>query len=95
MVDEKMTAGQNHDAQPTPDGMYALLTYRTSDTQGCDVEGKPIADKKITDGVLALYDVAAKKIYTKTASVCFGCHKGMGMGDKNAVLCGLDTNWKK
>jgi len=95
MVDEKMTAGQVHDAQPTADGKYAVLTYRTSDTQGCDVEGKPIADKKITDGVLALYDVDAKKIYTKTASVCFGCHKGMGMGDKNSVLCGLDTTWKK
>lgn len=94
MVDEKMTAGQNHDAQPTADGKYAILTYRTSDTQGCDVEGKPI-DKKITDGVLALYDVDAKKIYTKTASVCFACHRSMGMGDKNSVLCGIDTAFKK
>lgn len=94
MVDEKMTPGQNHDAQPTADGKYAILTLRTSDTAACDMDGKPIADKKITDGVLVAYDVEAKKIIGKSASVCFDCHKSMGLGDKNAVLCGLDTNWK-
>ncbi len=94
MVDEKITPGQNHDAQPTPDGKYAILTLRTSDTSACDADGKPIADKKITDGTIQIYDVDAKKIIGKPASVCFGCHKGMGLGDKNAVLCGLDTNFK-
>lgn len=98
LVDEKMTPGQNHDAQPTPDGKYALLTLRTSDTEGCDMEGKPIMKEgkpmKITDGTLVLYDVDAKKIIGKSSSVCFDCHKPMGLGDKNSVLCGLDSNFK-
>ena len=102
LVDEKMTKpayGENHDVMPSPDGNYALLTLRTADAEGCDVEGKPIMKEgkplKITDGVLALYDVSAKKLVGKTVSVCFACHKGMGKGDKNAILCGLDANWKK
>jgi hypothetical protein len=98
LVDEKMTKpafGENHDVMPTPDGKFAVLTLRTSDTVGCDVEGKPTPDKKITDGVLLLYDAEAKKLVGKTASVCFGCHKAMGKGDKNAILCGLDANYKK
>jgi len=42
-VDEKMsTAGENHDAQPTPDGKYALLTIRNGKTEACDAEGKPL-----------------------------------------------------
>ncbi|MBI5848978.1 MAG: hypothetical protein HZB31_13720 [Nitrospirae bacterium] len=95
MVDEKMsTAGQNHDAIPTLDGKYALLTLRTS-TEGCDVDGKPLPGKTITDGTLQLYDVDAKKIVGKSASTCQACHKGMGLGDKSAVLCGIDANFKK
>ena len=104
IADEKMTKstgyGETHDSMPSPDGKYALLTLRTSETSGCDAEGKPVMDKegkllKVTDGVLALYDVSAKKLVGKTVSICFDCHKGMGKGDKNAVLCGLDANWKK
>jgi len=97
IVDEKMTtAGQAHDAMPSPDGNYALVTLRTSDTIGCDPEGKALVpEKKITDGVLTLYDVKAKKIVGKPSSVCFACHKGMGLGDKTAILCGLDANYKK
>jgi hypothetical protein len=97
LVDEKMTKqlGENHDVQPTPDAKYALLTLRTADTTGCDPEGKPTPDKKITDGVLALYDAGAKKLVGKPTSVCFGCHKDMGKGDKNAVLCGLATVYGK
>jgi hypothetical protein len=98
LVDEKMTKpdlGENHDVQPTPDGRFAILTLRTADTQACDAEGKPLADKKVTDGTLALYDATAKKLVGKSASVCFGCHKDMGKGDKNAILCGLATTFKK
>jgi len=102
LVDEKMTKpayGENHDVMPSPDGKYALLTLRTAETEGCDPEGKPVMKEgkplKITDGVLALYDSGAKKLVGKSVSVCFACHKGMGKGDKNAILCGLDANWKK
>jgi hypothetical protein len=98
LVDEKMTKpdlGENHDVQPTPDGKYALLTLRTTEAVACDADGKPIPDKKITDGVLALYDAGAKKLVGKSASVCLGCHKDMGKGDKNAILCGLAAAFKK
>lgn len=99
LVDEKMTTpdlGENHDVQPTPDGRFAVLTLRTADTSACDAEGKPLLpDKKITDGTLALYDATAKKLVGKPTSVCFGCHKDMGKGDKNAILCGLATTYKK
>jgi hypothetical protein len=98
LVDEKMTqpAGENHDVQPTPDSKYALLTLRTADTVACDAQGKPASDgKKITDGVLQLYDASAKKLVGKPASVCFGCHKDAQQGDKNAILCGLSAAFKK
>jgi hypothetical protein len=98
LVDEKMTkpAGENHDAEPTPDGRYALLTLRTSDTAACDPAGKPMGDgKKVTDGVLQLYDAGARALVGKPVSVCFGCHQNVGKGDKNAVLCGLASNYGK
>jgi hypothetical protein len=100
MVDEKMsTSGENHDAQATPDGKYALLTIRNGKTESCDAEGKPIMKEgkvvQITDGQIQLYDFDAKKIVGKPASTCFTCHKGMGLGDKTAILCGLDANYKK
>jgi hypothetical protein len=100
LIDEKMmpAGSQLHDAQTTPDDKFALLTVRTV-TAGCDADGKAIMkDGKgvdITDGTLMLYDANAKKLSEKSTSVCLACHKGMGLGDKNAVLCGLDTNWKK
>ena len=99
-VDEKMMpeGSQLHDAQSTPDDKFALLTVR-SVTAGCDADGKAIQKEgkpvDITDGVFMLYDAGAKKLYDKSTSTCLACHKGMGLGDKNAVLCGLDTNWKK
>jgi hypothetical protein len=103
LVDEKMTqpSGENHDVQPTPDGKYALLTLRTSDVSACDDKGNPIPDpasaanKKITDGTLMLYDASARKLVGKPASVCFGCHKDAGKGDKNAILCGLAAHFHK
>jgi hypothetical protein len=42
-----------------------------------------------------VYDAGAKTVNTKATSACFACHKGMGKGDKNAVLCGLDGSFKK
>ncbi len=96
LVDEKMMpeGSQLHDAMPTPDGKYALLTVR-SVTSGCDTEGKPMEGKDITDGVLMLYDAGAKKLNDKQVSTCLSCHKGIGLGDRNAVLCGLDANYKQ
>jgi hypothetical protein len=97
LVDEKMTkpTGENHDVQPTPDGKYALLTLRTSDTQSCDENGNPIPDKKITDGALMLYDATARALVGKPVSVCFACHKDAGKGDKSAVLCGLAAKFAR
>jgi hypothetical protein len=97
LVDEKMTKpalGENHDVQPTPDGKYAILTLRTADTVGCDPAGKPLPDKKITDGTLALYDATAKTLVGGTVSVCFGCHKDAGKGETSAILCGLSANFR-
>lgn len=100
LIDEKMMPAGNqiHDAQTTADDKFALLTVRTV-TAGCDADGRAIVkDGKgvdITDGTFMLYDVAAKTLSDKSVSTCLGCHKNMGLGDKNAVLCGLDTNWKK
>ena len=100
MVDEKILpeGSQSHDALPTPDDKFALLTVRTV-TPGLGMDGKAIEkDGKpvdITDGTLMLYNVGAKKVYAKATSACLACHKDMGLGDKTAVLCGLDANWKK
>ena len=100
LVDEKMmpTGSQIHDAQTTPDDKYALLTVR-SITEGCDIEGKPLVrDGKpveITDGMVMVYDAAAKKVHEKQTSVCQSCHRSSGVGDKNAVLCGIDSVYKK
>lgn len=99
-LDEKMsTGGENHDAMPTPDGKYALLTVRNGGVAACDIEGKPIVKEgknvNITDGQIHLYDVTAKKLVGKTASTCFSCHKSMGLGDKTAILCGIDAVYKK
>lgn len=78
---------------PTPDDKYGILTVRQA-TKGCDVEGKPIPGKDITDGMLQVYDFEARKIIGKQVSVCQACHKGMGLGDKSAVLCGIEGNWR-
>jgi hypothetical protein len=97
LVDEKMTKGfgENHDVMPTPDGKFALLTLRTSDTASCDEKGNPVPDKKITDGALLLYDATAHALVGKPTSVCFACHKDAGKGDKNAVLCGIAARFGK
>ena len=76
--------GENHDIIPTPDGKYAVMTLRE---KAKDFEGNDSVD-----GTLLLYDIEARKTVGKSASVCFSCHKGEGIG--KAILCGLDANWK-
>ena len=76
--------GENHDILPTPDGKYAVMTLRE--------KAKDFKDEDSTDGTLLLYDIEARKTVGKSASVCFACHKGEGIG--KAILCGLDGNWK-
>ena len=76
--------GENHDIMPTPDGKYAVMTLRE---KAPDYKG----DESV-DGTLLLYDIEARKTLGKSASVCFKCHKGEGVG--KAILCGLDANWK-
>jgi len=94
LVDEKMVDGQMHDAMPTPDGKYGVLTIRNA-TSAIDPQGNPIPGKNITDGTLKLYDFDARRIAGKAVSTCQACHKGIGLGDKNAVFCGVDGNWKE
>jgi hypothetical protein len=76
--------GEAHDIMPTPDGKYAVITLRE---KAKDFEGNDSVD-----GTVLLYDIEARKTVGKTASVCFACHKGEGIG--KAILCGLDANWK-
>jgi hypothetical protein len=96
LVDEKMTPGEAHDMMPSPDGNIALVTLRTNaDAVGADgkvveKDGKPVG---IKDGALQVYDAKAKKLVGKPVSVCIACHKDMGLGDKTAILCGMDANY--
>jgi hypothetical protein len=99
LVDEKMIpeGGQLHDTFPTADNKYAVLTVRSL-APACGSDGMPMTGEKqkdITDGTLMLYDGDAKKLVGKTSSICQACHKGMGLGDKVAILCGIDGTWKK
>ncbi len=84
-IDEEMVTGENHDAMPTPDGKYAVLTLRQTIK---DKEGKDI-----TDGTIQLYDMEAKKQVGKPVSTCNACHEKIGIKG-SAVLCGIDGNWK-
>jgi hypothetical protein len=82
--EEMMTEGENHDAVPTPDGKYAVLTIRKK-VDSAD-------GKKVTDGMLQLYDIEAKKMIGKPASTCVACHTDADVVG-NATLCGADVNW--
>jgi hypothetical protein len=85
LVDEEMmTDGENHDALPTPDGKYAVLTIRK--------KIKTDDGKTITDGMLQLYDIQAKTMIGKPVSTCVACHKDADVIG-NATLCGADVNW--
>ncbi len=71
------TAGQNHDALPTTDGAYAILTLRTGTAPN-------------VDGQIGLYDMANHQLVGNTVSVCNGCHGASGPSTGNATLCGID-----
>lgn len=74
--------GQNHDALPTDDGKYALLTLRTL-PYAADADPAVQGNK---DGAIQLYDVENGAPIGEPVSVCNSCH-----GDKRvAILCGLD-----
>ncbi|MCA1766002.1 MAG: hypothetical protein LC633_07130 [Desulfobulbaceae bacterium] len=73
-------AGQNHDALPTTDGAYALLTLRTKPYEG-DNAGN-------MDGEIQLYDVEDGAPIGNSVSVCNSCHGATD--ERNAILCGLD-----
>jgi len=89
LVDEEMmSAGENHDAVPTPDGKFAILTLRTKVPDPVEKGEKAT----VTDGALQLYDMAEKRVIGDPASVCIDCHAKVGLGG-NAVLCGADVNW--
>lgn len=85
LVDEEMLSGQNHDAIATPDSKYAVLTLRvkTENDEG----------EMITDGMVQLYDIKKKRVVGKPVSVCYRCHRTVDVHG-NAILCGLDANWK-
>ncbi len=78
---------ENHDALPTTDGQYAILTLRT----------KPHADPDVAklDGELKLYDLANGHVVGAGVSVCNSCHATMLGANRNATLCGLDGKVEK
>lgn len=90
LVDQKMIpdGGQVHDAMPTPDGKYGIMTIRML----AHIPGGE--GKDVTDGFLMLYDASNKKILGKPSSVCLACHNQFEM-TASAALCGIDGNWKK
>lgn len=100
---------ENHDAIFTPDSKYVIATSRTKTLMSgnaskitlknpsCASELAPKGElgpqDYIMDGQLKLYDVKARKFIGQATSVCLPCHNEEGMDD-NAVLCGIDANWK-
>lgn len=77
----------NHDALPTTDGKYVILTLRTKPHSGDDAS-------KI-DGEIKLYDIAANAVVGKGVSVCNSCHVNQLGSNKSAILCGLDGKVEK
>ena len=83
---ENRQAGGAHDAMPTPDGKYAILTLR-----GPNPEIN--TEEKIVDGFVQLYDLTKKELVGKPTSVCYSCHKDEGY-DGKSILCGIEATWK-
>lgn len=78
----------NHDALPTTDGKYVLLTLRTKPHSG--------EDAAKMDGEIKLYDLTANKVVGAGVSVCNGCHtEQLDEVMNGAVLCGLDGKLEK
>ena len=84
---ENRQAGDNHDALPTMDSKYAVLTLRAPNPAIS-------TEEKIVDGWVQLYDIENRKIVGEPTSVCYSCHKDEGYEGKS-VLCGIDAVWKK
>lgn len=85
LVDEEMMIdSETHDAVPTPDGKYAILTLRKK------IEAPD--GKSVRDGMIQLYDIEAKQLIGKPVSTCYACHKDAEVFG-NATLCGADVNW--
>lgn len=83
---ENRIVGENHDAFPTPDGKFAVLTLRQKGKfEGCD--------EPIQDGLIQLFDLEKKQLVGGAVSVCHDCHKDAGI-KKDAILCGAEGNWK-
>jgi len=78
--------GGNHDAMPTPDGKYAILTLREANPE-------INTEEKIIDGFVQLYDIEKKELVGKPVSVCWSCHKDEGY-DGKSILCGIEATWK-
>ncbi len=72
---ELAVGGDNHDAMPTPDDKYAIITVRVADSEGL-----------AKDGQVQLYDIENMEIIGEPASVCAMCHPD----GSTLVLCGLD-----
>jgi len=84
---ENRVVGENHDAIPTPDSKYAILTFRQKGKfEGCD--------EPINDGVIQLFDIEKKQLVGGVSSVCYACHQGEKI-TKDAILCGIEGNWNK
>lgn len=93
-VDMHPAGWENHDFFPTPDGNYAIQSFRVP------VEFAAGEGTKVIDGQLQLYDLKAKKKVGKPTSVCKPCHMStmaMPWAEKAvpAVTCGIDGMWKK
>lgn len=72
----------NHDALPTTDGKYAILTLRTKPHTG--------ADAAKWDGEVKLYDLTTNTVVGAGVSVCNSCHIDQLGATQHATLCGLD-----
>jgi hypothetical protein len=76
VLDQEMNVGGAvHDAMPTPDDKYGIITVRVADAEGMSL-----------DGQVQLYDIENMEIIGEPASVCAMCHPD---GTK-LILCGLD-----
>lgn len=74
----------NHDAIPTADGKYVILTMRAKPYSG----GTTTADDAYLDGQLQVFDATTMALVGSRASVCNDCHGQAS--PKNATLCGID-----